>query len=225
MGCLRDIVGVGHVHGDAVVRIHPIGGGTGAAQPQLLLNGKDEVQVVFALHQPLHGHQQHDAGDTVVQIGGEDTAAGTKGGRIIDRGIADLHHRFGLGTISGSNVDIEIVQLTVFGLYLSLQGHHAPDAVFEADGSAQKIRGGEPAQLSKAQKALFVDVCDDKPNGIHMGGKHHPRAAPFLAADQIAQGIHSALIHIGGGQLTELGGHLSFVSRRAVAGVERLQRL
>ena len=69
MGCVRDVVGIGDVHGDAVVRINTISGRAGSTDANLFLNGKDKIEVVLRLLQLLHGHQQHHTGNAVVQIG------------------------------------------------------------------------------------------------------------------------------------------------------------
>ena len=45
----------GDVHGDAVVWVNGPCGGFGSSQAHLLLGGEDEVHVVGAVMQPLHG--------------------------------------------------------------------------------------------------------------------------------------------------------------------------
>ena len=160
MGGRRDVVRVRHVHGNAVVRRHPVSSGAGSAEPHLLLYCEDEVQVIFRVLQALHRHQQHRAGDPVIQIGREDAPAGAKSGRVIDRDISHLHHGPGLRLIPGPNVQVQVFQLHILGFHLALQGHHAAGTVGEADGSAQHLVGGEPAHRAEAEEALLVNIGD-----------------------------------------------------------------
>ena len=72
-GNLHEIVGqvtgTGNVHGDSIIRINGIGGSLGSAQADLLLGGKDKIQIVLGCTQALQRHKKHDAGDAVVLIG------------------------------------------------------------------------------------------------------------------------------------------------------------
>ena len=225
MGGVGDVVGVGHVHGDAVVGGNAVGGGTSAPQAHLLLNGKDEIQVVVGPLDALHGGEQDGAGDAVVQIGGKQLAAADEGSCVKYGGVPHLYHGLGLGLILSANVNVKVIQFPILGLHLPLDSHHAPGAVAEPDGGAGQVVGGQAAHLAEAQVAMLVDVGDDEADGVHVGGKHHPGAGALLVADQVAQGVGGDLVHIGGGQGPNGGGHLTLVARGAVAGVEGLHDL
>ena len=82
--------------------------------------------------------------------------------------------------------------------------------------------GRQAADTAKAQEALFVDMGNDKADGIHVGGKHDLLAAPLLMADQVSKGICGNLIYKGGRQLFDGLGHLALVTRGPVTGVQRL---
>ena len=225
MGGGGDVVGVGDIHGDAVVRLHPVGCRLSAPKPHLLLDSEGEGQVVVRLSQPLHGHEEHHAGNPVVQVGGEDPASALEGGGVVDRRVPHLHHGFGLFLVPGADVHVEVLQLHLLGLHLALQGHHAFDAVGKPDGSAQHLVGGQAAYRAEAEEAVLVNVGDDQPDGVHVGGKEHLGPLPLLVTEQVAQGVHRALVHIGRGDVTDGLGHRPLLPGGAKAGIQRPQGL
>ena len=212
MGSVRDIVGISHVHGDAIVRVDTISGGTGAPQTHLLLDSKDKVQVVVAFFDALQTGEQDGTGDAVVQIGGKQFPAGDKGGGVKYSGVTHLHHGVGVGLILCAHINVKVFQLPLLGLHLALNRYDATNAVFEADRGTGQIMGRQTADLPKAEVSIFVNVGDDAANGIHVGSKHYAGAAPLFVADKAAQSVGGNLVHIGGSQLADGLGYLSLVS-------------
>ena len=159
---LRGIAGDGYIHCNAVVRVNAVGGGAGSPKAQLFLNGKDKIEVVGALLQPLQRHQQDHAGDAVVRIGGENPLTGAAGWNVIDGGIANLNQSFRLCPVLGADVQKEIVNPALFGLVagfpLALLGYRAAGPIFESHRRPRQIVGRQAPQLAKAQKALIVNV-------------------------------------------------------------------
>ena len=214
-----------HVHHHGVVGVDGVGRRFCPPKPQFLLSGKDKIEVIAAVLETLHSQEEGQAGNAVVHIGRDEPVAGGIGWGVVDGGVPDADHGPGLVGVVSADVDIEVVQGHVLRLHRLAEADDAPDAVLEPDGGGDKVGGVEPSHLAEAEEALLLDVGDDAADGIHMGGKHHPGAAPLLVGDEVAHGVPAAFIHEGHGQLFQHVGHLGLVAGGAVTGVEGLEGL
>ena len=202
------IVAVGaDVDGNAEVGLDAGGGGDGALEADLLLYGKDIIDVVVALVDLLHGHQQNDAGSQIVAVWAHEAVVADDGRLGVEHGqITEGDHRFGLGAAGCGNVDIQVGQgdggRRLFGpVALILQLDDAADAVFKADGGMDEGGGIVAADIGEGQIALLADVGDDQADDVHVGGKHQALAGALLVADQAAGGGEPHLVAVGLGQL------------------------
>jgi hypothetical protein len=50
--------------------------------------------------------------------------------------------------------------------------------------------GVEATDRLQAEKAVVVDMGDEKPNLVHVGGKHDPGTVATLGADHAAQRVN-----------------------------------
>lgn len=64
-------------------------------------------------------------------------------------------------------------------------------------------------------KSFFVDMGGHQPDGVHVGGEHHPGTAALFAADQISYGVPGNLVYIGPGQTLNYLGYLALAAGRA----------
>ena len=85
------VAGQGDIHGQANLRVDPIGRRTGAARADFLLGGEDKIQLMRRGFQGTQGLDQYHTADAVVHGLGHQAPPQVKAGPLESRHIADLH--------------------------------------------------------------------------------------------------------------------------------------
>lgn len=99
----------GDIHGDTIVRVDGIGGRFAPPQPQLLLGGKDKVQVAGVAADQAEGLQHGCAGNAVIQVRRDQSRVHGEGGHPGHCCVSHLHQALGMGAVLGPNIQVEIL--------------------------------------------------------------------------------------------------------------------
>ena len=197
---LRQVAGIGHIHRDSRIRLNCERCRACAAQANLLLCRKHEVQVVldFLVRQLLHHQQERHAADTVVQIRTAQHAVLLEPRCLVHSEITDLHQLARFLGILCADVDEQIIQRQILKRRLFLVRDHAARAVGKLHLNIQQVTDIQAADLRKTDKALVLNIGGNHADRVHMRGKQQLFAilCAFFAADKVSERVRRHVVDI-----------------------------